>query len=54
MQTDGGAGVRPHQIGDGFPAVSLARSGKGPQRMDAGVPRVEFETLNRIVPTVRK
>ena len=48
MQADGGAGVRHHQVGDGLSPVPAARFGERPERMDAGVLGVVFETYGRI------
>ena len=47
-QAHGGTGVRHPQVGNGLPSVSAARSGECSQRVDAGLPRVEFEAHGRV------
>ena len=47
-QTNGGARVRHHQIGDGLSPVSTARTRQRDQRMDARLPRVELEAHGRM------
>ena len=44
-QTDGRAGVRHHQVRDGFPSVPAARCRQRPQRMDAGLPAWNFKRM---------
>ena len=51
---DGGTGVRHHQVGAGLPPVSVAWPGKCSDRMDAGVPGVEFEAHGRIASAVAR
>ena len=52
-QADSRAGVRHHQIRDGLSPVHAARAGQGWQRMDAGLPHLEFEAHGRIAPAIR-
>lgn len=53
-QADGGTCIRHRQVGNGVPAIYVLEIGECPQRMDAGLPRVEFEAHDRIASTAGK
>jgi transposase len=54
QETDGGAGVRHHQIRSRIPPISHARTPSGHGRMAPGLPGMEFEAHGRIASAVGK
>ena len=53
-QTDRRAGIRNHQVSDGFSAVLFTQTEQGQRGVAAGLSRVEFETHGRIASAVEK